>query len=63
MDKISIFDPKAQAYMEVDIETAKLFIESAKEAEKKIAEIQSGIDEKIKELEQMKAKMQEGGAA
>ena len=35
---VSIYDPSVDAYREVSIEKAKKFIESAKEAEKKIKE-------------------------
>lgn len=38
--KISIFDPARGAYCEVDVETAKKFIESAKEAEKQLKKLE-----------------------
>ncbi len=37
-EKISMFDPTANAYREIPIELAKKFIESAKEVEEKIKE-------------------------
>lgn len=38
--KVTIYDPTRDAYCEVDIEIAKKFVESAKEVEAKIAEIE-----------------------
>ena len=38
--KVKIFDPSRGAYFETDIETAKKFIESAKQAEKEIKKIE-----------------------
>lgn len=38
--KIKIYDPAVDAYRSVDIDKAKLFIKSAKEAEKEIAKLE-----------------------
>ncbi len=38
---VSLYDPIKKAYCDVAIEAAKKFIESAKEAEKKIAELEA----------------------
>lgn len=43
--KISIFNPFAGAYCELDVETVKKFIESAKKAEKQIEKIEKKEDE------------------
>jgi flagellar hook-associated protein FlgK len=38
--KVTIYDPSINAYREVSIERAKKFVESAKEVEKKIKQLE-----------------------
>jgi len=38
--KVSMFDPTVNAYREVSIDLAKKFVESAKEVEKQIEELE-----------------------
>ena len=44
--KVSIFNPFANAYCELDIELAKKFVASAKEVEKQIKKIEKKEDSK-----------------
>ena len=39
--KVKIYDPSVNAYRSVDIDKAKLFVESAKKAEEEIKKIES----------------------
>lgn len=45
MEKVSIYNPALKAFCDVSIEDAKLFIEAAKEAEKKIKQSEAKIKE------------------
>lgn len=51
---ISMYDPSVDAFREFPLDKAKKFVESAKEVEKQIADIQKNIDKEIKELQDLK---------
>ena len=55
---ISMYDPSVDAFREFPIDKAKKFVESAKEVEKQIEEIQNNIDKEIKELQDLKEEVQ-----
>ncbi len=59
---ISMYDPSVDAYREFPLDKAKKFVESAKEVEKQIADIQKNIDKEIKELQDLKEETQENEA-
>lgn len=56
---ISMYDPSVDAFREFPIDKAKKFVESAKEVEKQIADIQNNIDKEIKELQDLKEETRE----
>lgn len=51
---ISMYDPSVDAYREFPLDKAKKFVESAKDVEKQIADMQDNINQEIKELQDFK---------